>query len=82
MYTVDGEEVDNYDPGYAQRRWEQENPGDVATIDYTDYGKLPIARFTHQSYFLLDLEVVALALMLLLSHSSYGSSFTNKIHFQ
>jgi hypothetical protein len=38
MFTIDGEEVEAYDAGYPQRRWEKENPQDVAQgTDYTQY---------------------------------------------
>ncbi len=39
MFTIDGEEVENYDPSYPRKRWESEHPEDVGAIDYSQYSQ-------------------------------------------
>jgi hypothetical protein len=35
MYTIDGDEVLDYDHTFPQRKWEEQNPNERAQVDYT-----------------------------------------------
>merc|ERR1712070_617329 len=50
MFTIDGEEVENYDPSYPRKRWESEHPEDVGAIDYSQYSQIVLTGGIETDY--------------------------------